>query len=232
MESYYYTDGKESFGPFSREELMQKDLKPETYVWYEGLDKWKQAGKLPEMAFLFESDRAPGTPPPIILDEEEAKPWNPLARRIVLAALALFVIVVALIFANNDTLKNADSDNPVSEEYREGSEARRANIPPPNPEIAHPLKYLSITYNINNRPFSKKKAVIIKLKNTAVKTTYAKMQAALIFYSDKDVLLDKQVENLEAEIKPQEDLRIKLKIIPPDDTERIEVALVSAEGKK
>jgi hypothetical protein len=53
MAQYYYTDGKERFGPFSIEELKEKNITPQTYVWKEGLPDWVPAGNLRDLSGLF-----------------------------------------------------------------------------------------------------------------------------------------------------------------------------------
>jgi hypothetical protein len=53
MSKYYYTDGKERFGPFTLEELATKNISRETMVWMEGLTDWLPAGNLAELQSLF-----------------------------------------------------------------------------------------------------------------------------------------------------------------------------------
>lgn len=57
---YYYTDGKERFGPFPVKELKLHNLTVDTLVWAEGMDGWKPAGQIPELRELFVFD-----PPPV-----------------------------------------------------------------------------------------------------------------------------------------------------------------------
>jgi len=53
MSKYYYTDGKERFGPFTLEELAARNITRETMVWMEGLTDWLPAGNLAELQSLF-----------------------------------------------------------------------------------------------------------------------------------------------------------------------------------
>jgi hypothetical protein len=46
---YYYTDGTTNYGPFTLDELKQKNITRDTLVWYAGLASWKRAGELPEL---------------------------------------------------------------------------------------------------------------------------------------------------------------------------------------
>lgn len=58
--NFYYTDGKERFGPFSVKELKLHNLTVDTLVWAEGMGDWKAAGQVPELRELFIFD-----PPPV-----------------------------------------------------------------------------------------------------------------------------------------------------------------------
>lgn len=57
MLKYYYIDdvSKLQCGPFNPNELLRKNIRPETMVWCSGMHDWTEAGALPELAFLFES---------------------------------------------------------------------------------------------------------------------------------------------------------------------------------
>jgi len=56
MRQYYYTDGTDRFGPLSIEDLKTKGIKPDTFVWYEGLEDWIAASQVPELKIIFEKE--------------------------------------------------------------------------------------------------------------------------------------------------------------------------------
>ena len=60
MKKYYYTDGANSFGPFTLEELQEKNIGRETMIWYEGVADWQPARTIPGLFEKFKS-----VPPPI-----------------------------------------------------------------------------------------------------------------------------------------------------------------------
>ncbi|MGB4205819.1 MAG: CD225/dispanin family protein [Bacteroidales bacterium] len=60
MKKYYYSDGTNQFGPFTLEELRNKNITRETLVWFPELSRWKPAGTIPELATIFEP-----VPPPL-----------------------------------------------------------------------------------------------------------------------------------------------------------------------
>ena len=61
---FYYTDGKERFGPYLIEDLKLYRLTESTLVWAEGMSDWKPAGQVPELAVLFSSSAAAESPSP------------------------------------------------------------------------------------------------------------------------------------------------------------------------
>jgi hypothetical protein len=60
MKNYFYTDGVNNFGPFSLEELKEKNISRETLVWFQELKEWKPAGSVIELSEIFKL-----APPPI-----------------------------------------------------------------------------------------------------------------------------------------------------------------------
>jgi hypothetical protein len=59
MKKYYYSDGIEKFGPFTIEELQGYDIKSDTMMWAEGMEDWKPAGQMPQIAMLFDLSSPP-----------------------------------------------------------------------------------------------------------------------------------------------------------------------------
>ena len=53
MEQYYYTDGKERYGPFTMDQLRDRKIGPETLVWKEGMPDWVAAKKISDLESLF-----------------------------------------------------------------------------------------------------------------------------------------------------------------------------------
>jgi hypothetical protein len=61
MKKYFLHDGSESSGPFTIEELKEKNIVKTTPVWFDGLEHWKIADDIPELTRLFVY-----APPPFI----------------------------------------------------------------------------------------------------------------------------------------------------------------------
>lgn len=49
---YYYTDGRERYGPFSMEQLKERNITLDTLVWKEGMADWLPAKQLEELQSL------------------------------------------------------------------------------------------------------------------------------------------------------------------------------------
>lgn len=60
MKKYFYTDGENQFGPFSIEELLEKNISRETKIWYYGLQTWTPFNQLEESSEFLQK-----LPPPI-----------------------------------------------------------------------------------------------------------------------------------------------------------------------
>ena len=71
MKKYFWSDGKNKFGPFSPKELKKANISNETLIWFEGLDQWRLAKEIDELKPIFELK-----PPPILSVEknESIKP--------------------------------------------------------------------------------------------------------------------------------------------------------------
>lgn len=53
MKKYFYSDGKDKFGPFSTDELKEKNISRETLVWHKDLEDWQAADSVSELKEIF-----------------------------------------------------------------------------------------------------------------------------------------------------------------------------------
>lgn len=66
MKQYHYSDGINSYGPISLEELKTKNINAETLIWSEDLVTWTKARDIAELKDLFDqSSSAPPLAPPV-----------------------------------------------------------------------------------------------------------------------------------------------------------------------
>ena len=54
MRKYFFAKEHQQKGPFSFMELKDEDINKETLIWYEGLEDWTLAAKLPELKTVLE----------------------------------------------------------------------------------------------------------------------------------------------------------------------------------
>lgn len=97
--AYYFIIDRTKQGPFSLEELQQKDINRDTMVWIDGYPDWMPAGDIPELAPLL-SSRPPafktfGMDTKIeIAAKEKEKSENVTAFLWTLAILAVLIFIV------------------------------------------------------------------------------------------------------------------------------------------
>jgi hypothetical protein len=68
MVEYYYSIDNTKLGPFSLEELVKKNLAPDTLIWHENLPEWIRKAELPE----FNGKPPLATPPEIPIKTEKS----------------------------------------------------------------------------------------------------------------------------------------------------------------
>lgn len=68
MKSFYYLKGKDQNGPFTMDQLVEKDLTSETLIWTEGMENWQKLKDIPE---LLQTIKPKSVPPPPPSDSDE-----------------------------------------------------------------------------------------------------------------------------------------------------------------
>ena len=48
MKKYFYTDGTNKYGPYSKDELLLQKITRNTKIWYLGIDKWTELCNIQE----------------------------------------------------------------------------------------------------------------------------------------------------------------------------------------
>ncbi len=109
MEQYYYVDSNnEQRGPVPVEQLNEYGITRETLVWKEGMgQRWKPAGEIPELQFLFLSHDTTPPPPPggAIPKPDSYLVWSILATMFCCLPLGIVAIVYS---ARVDSLWSQD----------------------------------------------------------------------------------------------------------------------------
>lgn len=90
MTQYYYTDGKERYGPFSIDQLRERNITADTLVWKEGMSDWLPAKRVSELdALLMPSEGFSSlAPPPFVTPSPtDPPPKNWLVESILVTLL-------------------------------------------------------------------------------------------------------------------------------------------------
>ena len=66
MKKYYYAVGKKKFGPLSIDDLLEKNLDPDTLIWFDGLPDWAPLSSFPEF-----DNKTNNQPPPLKFNENQ-----------------------------------------------------------------------------------------------------------------------------------------------------------------
>jgi hypothetical protein len=132
MKKYFLHNGTESSGPFDFEELKAKKITLKTPVWFDGMEKWKFAGEIPELDSVF--NVSPPTFQHITEVSEQPKAGNKPQKRqilglskstffIVLGVLALVVVTIIFNTLNENRKLELDAKN-----YRTEVENRQLEL--------------------------------------------------------------------------------------------------------
>jgi uncharacterized protein DUF4339 len=128
MKKYFIHDGTEQ-GPFDLDELRSKRITKETMVWYEGLDKWRKAGEIPELKDVLSISPPPfsqSTPPPYSATKSSVEPKKKKSttKTIVGIIVAILIVIGGLVVYN--ILSNPKNNNFL-----------QVTVNPPNPRIVY-----------------------------------------------------------------------------------------------
>jgi len=107
MSQYYYTDGRERFGPYTLEELNGRGLTRETLVWKDGLQDWIPAAQLPELIPMLPMSLEASPPQSFpTMTRSSSPPKNWLVESILVTLLCCLPFgIVSIIYATKvDTL--------------------------------------------------------------------------------------------------------------------------------
>ncbi|MGB1242483.1 MAG: GYF domain-containing protein [Chitinophagales bacterium] len=76
MKQYFYVEDGNQKGPFTIEELTEKNLSLNTFVWKEGMANWQKISEVPALAVIFAALSPPPiptlNPPPVPVIETDA----------------------------------------------------------------------------------------------------------------------------------------------------------------
>lgn len=111
MKKYFLHNGSESSGPFTIEELKEKNIVKTTPVWFDGLEHWKTAGDIPELTRLFVATPPPFKETPNPVSTQKTQKIQPEQKILGLSKNTFFIVAAVLILAIGTTIFNTLQDS-------------------------------------------------------------------------------------------------------------------------
>src|ERR1051325_8908101 len=197
MQKYFLHVNNKQQGPFSLEELKQKNISKDAPVWFEGQPDWKPAGEITELKALFTA-----VPPPFSKKEESSQNKgsinpapNPLKKpksiewHITRAGIVLLVLLVVFI-----TLKALDHHPPGSgsSTTADPQTYQQKVMTVEEIERADPAKFLEAGGRYNENFWGDAMKVHGTITNKATVANYKDAVVEITFYSNTDTELDRK----------------------------------------
>lgn len=208
MKEYFIFNGQDTIGPLSKLKLFSQNITKETLVWYEGLNEWKRAGDIEELADLFSNKQVPpplpGQSTPIQSLSESAdqrykaksefgpKQKKKSTKKIVFWCCGIFVILGVLGVVGYYVYE---------EEQYKYEQKQYSN------ESLYPESYLS--FDIENVDFNKLTGVV---RNYSQYTTYEQFQMKLFYYDKNRKVLQSNIYTIKGTFYPQSSTPCKVRI--------------------
>lgn len=238
MKEYYISDGQNTIGPLSKLKLFSQNITKETLVWYEGLNEWKKAEDIEELADLFSSKQLP---PPLPRQATPIRPFSESVdhrnytmsgtessqkkkstKKIVLWCCSVFVILCALGVIGYYVYEEEQYKYEQKQYYNTKSN-----------ESLHPETYLSL--DIENVDYNNLTGIV---RNYSTHTTYEQPQMKISYYDKNGKVLQSNVYTIKGIYPPQSSTPCKVKIKFPRGLKKLinttdcDVEIIGAKVKQ
>lgn len=233
MEKYYFMLAGKQYGPFEISELTEK-IKPETFVWCNGMADWKQAKDVPDLAAILPVPEI--TPPKFTHDAPPEK--LPTEKRSKKKALRWFLIVFALTVValganalyqsqNNNTHSYVNdhdqvNDNDDNKTHQDATNNIRAV------EIKNPLSYIKATAGNQKITLIGNDWLDVVYTNSATVMAYKDFTIQIGFISKTGTTFQQLPYKVYERVGPQRQLTKRIYFKSPKGTERVNVHLTKA----
>jgi len=252
---YYDSDGTNQYGPFSIEELSDKKIIKETLIWHEGIEDWKKASDIPELANIIAQTPPPisKTPPDIknkITETQSLLKSGKKKYKIVIIALIIILSITSLLVVNFyvNSYNNSTSEEDYSNESNQNNEENYdQNNEPSNEtdmpraktsdelkrelyekEKRNPKSYLSATFNVKNKFFSGKTEVVGEILNSATIATFKDVVLIVKYFSSTQTEIDREEFVVYDYVVCGFATDFKLSVYPPGGTRTIGLEIKTA----
>jgi hypothetical protein len=221
MTQYFLYNGAENIGPFDKNDLKVREITKDTPLWCEGMENWKNAGEIEELAGILAS-----MPPPIstnyenpdeLTDEEKKTHWFWKGLRI---AAVVSVICLGL-FAFGSYVSDSKTVSASTEKTSESVDKEKSN----------PEDFLVAKGNYHKNFFGGKYLIEGSIKNNASTTSYKNPVIEVTFFDKNKSELRKEKFTLYNTYKPGSKRSFDSKVKNYDNVESISWKVSTAEVK-
>ncbi|WP_281631552.1 DUF4339 domain-containing protein [Flavobacterium luteolum] len=221
MREYYLHKGIQQEGPYTIDELKNKNITRQTSIWYEGLPEWTAGSNIEELSELFKVSPPDFTPAANIGSNTnnlaaEGQKRNGKTTLKVVGILGLLVIVLIAVANTNN---NSDQGN---ESYIEKV------ITIEEAEQSQPQNFLAASGNYNENFWGTKLKVHGLIKNNATVATYKDAVVKITYYSKTKTALGSKEYTIYEVFDPHSEKAFELKIDNYKDVESIGWEVITA----
>lgn len=245
MKKYYLHNGTAEEGPFSMEELTEKNLEKDTEIWHEGLEDWTTVGEVEELKGLFKITTPPPikpktTPPtlkkvsPVLKEElpvlkqetvqvqKKTKSKKVVFVKLILACLAVIIGASGIYnFMRSTGRSSGYSSSPKS--YKE----QKMTIA--ETERSQPTRFLNASGTYQENFFGNKLKVNGTISNSATTVTYKDATVRVTYYSKTKTNLGSEDYTIWETFPPNHTKSFKLKVKNYSNVKSIGLDVVRAK---
>lgn len=242
MKVYYLYDGKQQHGPYSVEELKEKNLSASSLVWTNELNEWTKAGDIDALKPLFmqSTDTGKTTPPP------PPAPHLTKPNRSNTGRYAIIGVLIACIAAmgyfmlkpktSSVTAENqptpipmvAKTDTVLAPETKEiVHQAAVKEQPVTKKERFNPAKYLQKTIKVRKNVL-RQTVIEGSIKNVSSKDVYKDIVLNVEYRSKTGSTISAQKLTVYEIAKPNKRINFKFKLRSPNGTTNFSTEIVDA----
>lgn len=239
MKQFYLHDGQNQIGPFSSEELKEKNITRDTFVWKEGMTDWKKAGEVTELNNLFVN-----TPPPFkaaVVNIATTSTIDPkttgsktvntgmwIGRNPKTAFFILILLVIAGVSIYNNQHSNSSYSNGIFDSLVKEKTPEELRMELRQKEKENPKNYLTSELTMRGNLIGEK-VFEGTISNTASTATFKDVMIEISFLSKTESVISKEKFVVYEVLGPQKKISIKkYKTFAPNGTEKFSTNIISA----
>jgi hypothetical protein len=236
MKEYFLHDGQNQIGPFSIEELRDKHIKEDSFVWKQGMNDWVKAGSVTELSDLFSSipppfsQQASMTAPVKLFPKTKASVASRLGRWVgrnpVKSILMLaLIILLPFILANMSSSDYSYFSEQLTERKKSPEELRMELA---MKEKQNPGVYLKPEITMRSNLIGQK-VFEGSITNTASVATFKDIVIKFTFLSKTDAVIKEKSYTVYEIIPPKQAISIgKIKDFVSNDAKHFSVSITTA----